>query len=93
MSETKHGGSRPGAGRKPGSGTVAEPRNVRKLIRWTEKEWATIEERAALVNMSTTDYQRLPLNKYNRCVSIQEPYVRNDKTTVGGALLQQREYG
>ena len=64
MSEAKHGGSRLGAGRKLGSGTVAEPRNVRKLIRWTAAEWADIEKRAANINTSTTDLIRRAVDEY-----------------------------
>ena len=54
----KQGGKRPGAGRPKGSGKLDEPRSVRKLIRWTEREWAEVEKRAALVNLSAVDYQR-----------------------------------
>lgn len=52
------GGARPGAGNKPGSKRVAEPRHIRKYIRWTDAEWKTIVDRAAVFGMSTTEFQR-----------------------------------
>jgi len=40
MNKTTHGGRRKGAGRPK----IAEPRNVRKMISWTKKEWAVVEK-------------------------------------------------
>lgn len=57
------GGTRRGAGNKTGSKRVSEPRNVRKYIRWTDREWETIAERAKAFGMSTTAYQRAMILK------------------------------
>lgn len=54
----KRGGKRPGTGNKAGSIRVAEPRTVRKGLRWTVAEWQLICLRAKAVGLSVSDYQR-----------------------------------
>lgn len=65
------GGARIGAGRKSGV-TSGKARTVRKYIRWTDKDWRSIVDRAAAFGMSTADYQRsvlLQQGEVPECVS------------------------
>ena len=40
MKETKHGGQRENAGRPK----ITEPRNIRKMLSWTAREWELVEK-------------------------------------------------
>lgn len=51
------GGKREGAGRKKGSVKEAA-RTVTKQVRWTSKEWESVETAAAAVKETPSDYQR-----------------------------------
>ena len=51
------GGTRKGAGRKPGSAKET-PRNIVKQVRWTAEEWAGIEKAAKAFNLTPSEFIR-----------------------------------
>jgi len=49
-----HGGPGRGGGRKP----AKEPRNIKKMIRWTMAEWVIVVEEAIKAGETVSEYQR-----------------------------------
>lgn len=52
------GGKREGSGAKKGSTLTSEPRNIKKQLRHTEKEWAFIESECEESGLDIATYQR-----------------------------------
>lgn len=52
------GGTRKGAGRKPGSAKET-PRNTVKQVRWTVDEWEQVEQAAIFAGKTPSEFIRL----------------------------------
>ena len=59
VKQVEHGGAREGSGNRKRRKLVAEPRTIKKQIRWTAAEWQQIKSEAARLGMTAANYQRM----------------------------------